>query len=107
MSSAKTTSAGREYWRIMGAIRGVKLNQLNFCSCAGGCQIEGSCSLRNRVTVLATFFAASSISAAVVVCPKLKRNAVTNRSSATFIAFRTGEGNSEPLEQAEPVEQQT
>ena len=51
--------------------------------------------------------AASSSSSALVVAPKLKRMAEFSRSSAMPMAFRTGEGSSEPLEQAEPVEHAT
>ena len=49
--------------------------------------------------------AASINCSSVVSGPKLKRIAEHKTSSGTRIACRTGDGNSEPLEQAEPVEQ--
>ena len=52
-------------------------------------------------------FAASSTSGAVNRESKLKRMAESRWLSGTFIACNTGEGSSDPLEQAEPVEQAT
>src|SRR5579862_1302859 len=50
--------------------------------------------------------AASIISASVKRWLKLNLIAECNRSGPTPIACKTGDGNSDPLEQAEPVEQQ-
>ena len=47
---------------------------------------------------------ASSISASVVVAPRLKRTDERRRSSGMRMAIRVGEGRVEPLAQAEPSE---
>src|SRR6516162_310680 len=49
--------------------------------------------------------AAASTSASLVSAPKLKRIAECRTSSATPIARSTGDGNNDPLEHADPVEQ--
>jgi hypothetical protein len=51
--------------------------------------------------------AASSISAAVVVAPKLKRSELEITASSRPIATSAGDGSLEPLAHAEPVEQAT
>jgi hypothetical protein len=62
---------------------------------------------RNRVTTATRRRAASSMSARASNGLRLKRIAERKSGSATPIACSTGEGNSEPLEHAEPVEQAT
>jgi hypothetical protein len=51
--------------------------------------------------------AASSMSAGVVVAPKLKRKALEEMASSRPIAVCTGDVSLEPLAHAEPVEQAT
>src|SRR6059058_1112019 len=58
---------------------------------------------RYRRTAAATRAAASSTSASVVVRAKLKRRAECSTSSGTPIARSTGDGKSDPLEQADPA----
>jgi hypothetical protein len=60
-----------------------------------------------RETTVAIRRAASSMSCRVNWGLRLKRIAERNTSSVTPIACSTGEGRSEPLEHAEPVEQAT
>ena len=47
------------------------------------------------------------MSASVKVGQKLRRKADRKTAGGTPIACKTGEGNNEPLEQADPVEQAT
>ena len=58
-------------------------------------------------TALVIRTTASSISASVVVAPKLNRTDDLKRSSGTCMATRVGEGRVEPLAQAEPTEAAT
>src|ERR1017187_4705157 len=60
---------------------------------------------RNLFTHWAIRRAASSTSAAPRSALRLKRIAECSTSPVLPIAAKTGEGNSEPLEQADPVEQ--
>ena len=69
--------------------------------------VSSSLSRRRRSTTATTRRAASSISASSSSGLRLKRIAERSTSSGTPIACSTGEGSSEPLEHAEPVEQQT
>jgi len=62
---------------------------------------------RKRETTAAMRRAASSMSCKVNSGLRLKRIAERSQSSGTPIACSTGEGRSEPLEHAEPVEQAT
>lgn len=62
---------------------------------------------RNRPTTAAIRRAASSMSCSAKSGLRLKRIAECSMASGTPIACRTGEGRSEPLEHADPVEQAT
>src|SRR5262245_6928438 len=62
---------------------------------------------RKSFTHLRMRIAASSISGGLNATPKLKRIAERTLSGAAPIASITGEGCRDPLEHADPVEQQT
>jgi hypothetical protein len=68
---------------------------------------QGSHPFRSRATTAAMRRQASSISSVVNNGLRLKRMAERSTASGTPIACSTGEGSSEPLEHADPVEQAT
>ena len=70
-------------------------------------EFQGRFCHRNSLQTARIRRAASVTSVAVVVAPKLNRNALPATASSQPIANSAGDGSLEPLAQAEPVEQAT